>query len=160
MIRFDLIWAFDLWQQLEWALQLEFFVGDSVDCRKWLELNFFFLWEFSFTDTGSSQDNREGGNHLLFHSTISTCSQTFRYLFATLNVRWLSHIFNCNACIYQTGTWWDLPPYWITIWLIDDVMLIFACLLIDLILGFAAAIWLSSINYHPCITSKPTNQVC
>ena len=61
----------------------------------------------------------KGGDHLLFHSTTSTRSRTFRHLFATLHVRWLSHIFNRNACIYQTATRWDLPPYRITIWLID-----------------------------------------
>ena len=109
----------------------------------------------------------KGGDHLLFHSTISTCSRTFRHLFATLHVRWLSHIFNCNAFIYQTATRWDLPTYRITIWLIDDVMLIFVCLLVDLILVFVTAIWhernrwtRTRIDYHPCITSEPTNQVC
>ena len=67
----------------------------------------------------------KGRDHLLFQSTTSTRSRTFRHLFATLHVRWLSHIFNRNACIYQTATWWDLPPYQITILLIDDVVLIF-----------------------------------
>ena len=61
----------------------------------------------------------KGGDHLLFHSTTSTRSRTFRHLFATLHVRWLSHIFNRNACVYQTANRWDLPPYRITIWLID-----------------------------------------
>ena len=28
-------------------------------------------------------------------------------------------IFNRNVCVYQTATRWDLPPYRITIWLID-----------------------------------------
>ena len=46
------------------------------------------------------------------------------------------HIFNRTACIYQAATRWDLPPYRITIWLIDDVMLIFVCLLVYLIQGF------------------------
>ena len=78
----------------------------------------------------------KGGDHLLFHSTTSTRSRTFRHLFATLHVRWLSHIFNCTACIYQAATRWDLPPYRITIWLIDNVMLIFVCLLVDLIQCF------------------------
>ena len=67
----------------------------------------------------------EGGDHLLFHSTTSTRSRTFRHLFATLHVTWLSHIFNRIACIYQTATRWDLPPYRITIWLTDDVTLSF-----------------------------------
>ena len=61
----------------------------------------------------------KGGGHLLFRSTTSTRSRTLRYLFATLHVRWLSRIFNRNACVYQTATRWDLPPYRITIWLID-----------------------------------------
>ena len=77
----------------------------------------------------------KGGDHLLFHSTTSTRSCTFRHVFATLHVRWLSHIFNRNAWIYQTATR-DLPPYRITIWLTDNVVLIFVCLLVDLILGF------------------------
>ena len=67
----------------------------------------------------------KGGDHLLFHFTTSTRSQTFRHLFATLHVRWLSHIFNRTACIYQTATRWDLPPYRITIWLIDDLTVSF-----------------------------------
>ena len=70
----------------------------------------------------------KGGDHLLFLSTISTLSRTLRYLFATLHVRWLSHIFNRTACIYQAATRWDLPSYRITIWLIDDVTLVFVCL--------------------------------
>ena len=49
---------------------------------------------------------RKGGDHFLFHSTTVTRSQTFRHLFATLHVWWLSHIFNRNACIYQTATRW------------------------------------------------------
>ena len=63
----------------------------------------------------------KGGDLLLFHSTTSTRSRTFRHLFATLHVRWLSHIFNRTVCIYQTATWWDVPPYRITNWLIDDM---------------------------------------
>ena len=83
----------------------------------------------------------KGGHHLLFHSTTSTHSQIFRHLFATLHVRWLSHIFNRNARIYLTATLWDLPSYRVTIWLIDDVMLIFICLVINLILGFVVPTW-------------------
>ena len=51
-------------------------------------LEFFFLSGFSFTNTDDSQDSRgKGGDHLLFHSTTSTRSRTFRHLFATLHVR-------------------------------------------------------------------------
>ena len=102
---------------------------------------FFFLSEFSFTDTDNSQDSRGREGTILFHSTTSTRAQTFRHLFATLNVRWLSHIFNRNTCIYLSATRWDLPPYRITIWMIDDVILIFVCLHVELISGCATAIW-------------------
>ena len=97
---------------------------------------FFFLSGFSFTDTDNSQDSRGREGTILFHSTTSTHSRTSRNLFATLHVKWLSHIFNRNACIYQAATRWDLPTYRITIWLIDDVIVIFVCLLVELILGF------------------------
>ena len=102
---------------------------------------FFFPSGFSFTDTGNSQDCREREGTILFHSTTSNRSPTFRDLFATLPVRRLSHIFNRNACIYQTNTRWDLPLYRISIWLIDNVILIFVCLHVELIIGFVTAIW-------------------
>ena len=141
----------------------------SVVSAAWAGLTaiFLFLSGFSFKDTDDPQDiSGKGGDHLLFHSTTSTSSWTFRHLFATLHVRWLSHIFNRTACIYQTATRWDLQPYRITIWLIDDVTLSF-CLRDDLILAFllqqfeTGNRWIRTrINYHPCITSEPTNQVC
>ena len=127
---------------------------------------FFFLSRFYFTDIDDSQDSRgKGGNHLLFHSTTSTHSRTLRHLFTTFHMRWLSRIFNSNVCVYQTATRWDLPPYRIAIWLIDWWCNVF-CLLDELILGFCYNdfdmrnqwIW-TRINYHPCITSEPTNQV-
>ena len=66
-----------------------------------------------------TEQQGKGGDHFLFHSTTSTRSRTFRHLFATLHVRWLSHIFNRNACIYQTATRWDFPTlsnYHLTDW--------------------------------------------
>ena len=78
----------------------------------------------------------EGREHVLFLSATSTRSRIFRYLFATLHVRWLSRICNRIACNYQNATRWDLPPYRITIRLIDDTMLSSVCLLDDLVLGF------------------------
>ena len=101
----------------------------------------FFTSGFSFTDTDNSQDSRRREETILFHSTTSTRSRAFRNLFATLHVRWVSHIFNHNACIYQSATQWDLPPYRITIWLIDDETFIFVCLHVELILDFVTAIW-------------------
>ena len=59
------------------------------------------------------------GYHFLFHSSTSTHSRKFSYLFATLHVRWLSYIFNGNACIYQTGTrsyYTTLANYCMTHW--------------------------------------------
>ena len=94
---------------------------------------FFFSITVFFTDTDDSQDSREReGDHLLFHATTSTRSRTLRHLFATLHVRWLSRIFNRNACVYQTATRWVFPPYPCE-WLINDAM--FVCLLDELILG-------------------------
>ena len=109
--------------------------------KKVLSLHFFFYQGFFHGHWQLTGQRGKGGDHLLFYSTTSTRSRTFRHLFATFHVRWLSHIFNRNACIYQTATRWDLPPYRITIWLIDDVILIFVCLLVDLILGLVTAIW-------------------
>ena len=71
------------------------------------------------------------GDYFLFPSTTSTRSRTFRHLIVALQERWLSHVFNRTTCIYQI-----LPPYRITIWLIDDVKFVLVCLLGDLILGF------------------------
>ena len=109
-----------------------------------LMLRFFFLFYqgFFFTDADDLQDSRGREGTLLFYSTPSTRSRTFRHLFVTLDVKWLSRIFCRNACIYQTATRWYLPPYWITIWLIDWLIdwwcnvCLLVCLLDDLILDF------------------------
>ena len=126
--------------------------------------SFFFYQGFLHRHWRFTGQQEKGGDHLLFHSATSTRSRTLRHLLATLHVRWLSRIFNRNACVYQTATQWDLPPYRITIWLIDDAM--FVCLLDELILGFCYSdfdmgnrwIW-TRIDYHPCVTSEPTDQV-
>ena len=86
----------------------------------------FFLSGFSFTGTDNSQHSR-GREGTIFFSTLPL-PPAHEHSSATLHVRWLSHNFNCNACIYQTATRWDLPPYQITIWLTDDVDIDF-CLL-------------------------------
>ena len=87
--------------------------------------NFFSIWVFFHEHWRLTEKQGKGGDYLLFHSTTATRSQTFRHLFTTLLVRWLWHIFNRTACVYQTATRWDLPPYRITIWLTDDVTLSF-----------------------------------
>ena len=109
----------------------------------------------------------KGGDHFLFHSATFTRSPTFRHLFSTLHVKWISYIFNRNACIYQTATRWDfttLSNYHLIDWWCE------VC--------FSLLTWWfdtrfcygsldtgnrwprTCIDYHPCITSKPTNQVC
>ena len=80
---------------------------------------FFFYQGFLHRHWQFTGQQGKRGDHLLFHSTTSTRSRTLRHLFATLHVRWLSRIFNRNACVYQTATRWDLPPYRITIWVIN-----------------------------------------
>ena len=76
---------------------------------------FIFLSGFSFIDTDDSQYSR-GRKGTIFYSSRP---RTLRHLFAFLHVRWLSRIFNRNACVYQIATRWDLPPYRITIWVLD-----------------------------------------
>ena len=126
-----------------------------------LSIRVFFHRHWQFTG-----QQEKWGDHLLFHSTTSTHPWTLRHLLATLHVRWRSCIFSHNACVYQTGTQWDLPPYWSGIWLIY-----WWCNL------YLFTWWIDSTfllqwfdignqwiwtwrNYHPCITSELTNQVC
>ena len=125
---------------------------------------FFYIRVFFHGHWRLTGQQGKGGDHLLFHSTTPTRSRAFIHLFATLHVRWLSHIFNRTACIYQIAIRWDLPPYRITIWLID-VTLSF-CLFTwwfdssFLLQQFETGNrWIRTrIDYPPCITSKPTNQ--
>ena len=76
----------------------------------------------------------KGGNQLYF--SLSPARKHYSdILFATLDVRWVPQIFNRSACNSQTVTRWDMPPWGVTIWLIDDDMLISVCLVHDVILG-------------------------
>ena len=132
----------------------------------------FFLYQgFLFRHWRFTGQQRKGGGHLLFHSTTSTRSRTLRHLFATLHVRWLSPFFNRNASVYESVTRWnDLPPYRVTIWLIDWLIdwwynICLSTWLIDskfLLQRFDMGNWWiwTRIDYHICITSEPTNQVC
>ena len=128
--------------------------------------HFFFYQGFLSKTLTIHRTAGEGRGPFLFNSTTSTRSRTLRHLFATLHVRWLSRIFNRNACIYHTATQWDLTPSRITIWVIDwwcNVCLFTwwidtTFLLKRLDIG-NRWIWIR-IDYHPCITSEPTNQVC
>ena len=100
----------------------------------WLEmLKWFFLSGFLSRTLTIYRTAEEGMGHSfipLYHFHPVTNIQSF---ISTFHVRWLRCIFNCNACVYQAATRWDLPSYWFIIWFIDDVM--YVCILDDLILG-------------------------
>ena len=128
----------------------------------------FFLSGFSFTNTEDSQGSR-GRERSIFCSTLPlppAREQSDIYLQLCMWDEY--HIFLIATLVF-TRLLLDeiLTPYWITIWLIDDVKFVLVCLLDDLILGFcysnldAGNRWTRTrINYHPCFTSEPTNQVC
>ena len=63
---------------------------------------FFFLFRIFFHGYGRLTGQQgKGGDYFLFHSTTSTRSRLFRHLFATLHVRWLSHVFNRATFIHR-----------------------------------------------------------
>ena len=108
----------------------------DISCRV------FFLSGFSFTDTDNSQDNR-WREMTIFRSTLPLPPAHEQCLWDDYHIFLIALLVFTRLLldeIYQTATRWDLPPYRITIWLID-VMLIFVCLLVDLIIGFITAIW-------------------
>ena len=94
-----------------------FFV-ESVDIT-----SYYFLSGFSFTDTGDSQDSKGSEGTIffsLYHFQPLTNIQTSICNFAceiTMAYFWSHRLY------LPDSTRWDLPPYWITIWLIDDTML-------------------------------------
>ena len=95
----------------------------------------YILSVFSFTDTDDLWDGK-GREGTIFHSALPILPAHEHWdIYLQLHVRWLSRIFNRNACVYKTATRWDLPPYRTTIYcLIDDAM--FVCLLEEFILRF------------------------
>ena len=128
---------------------------------------FFFVSGFCFTDTDDSQDSRgrEGTNFYFILLLPPAHEHSDIYLQLCM---WDDyHIFLIVTLVF-TRLLLDkiLPHYRITIWLIDDVKLVLVCLLGDLILGFCYSSldtgnrWTRThIDYHPCITSEPTNQM-
>ena len=127
---------------------------------------FFFLSGLFFTDTDDSQDSRvrEG---TIFYSSLPL-SPAHKHSDIYLQFCMWDDIF-LTASLVFTRLLLDevLPPFRITIWLIDDVKFDLVCLLDDLILGFCYSNldtgnrWTRTrIDYHPCITRERTNQVC
>ena len=83
--------------------------------------NFFFYQGF-LSQTQTIHRTAGGREGTIFYSTLPLPT-AHKHRDIYLHVRWLSRIFNRNACAYQTATRWDLPPYRITIWLIDWLMM-------------------------------------
>ena len=131
---------------------------------------FFFYQDFFFTDTDDSQDSREMKGTIFYSILPFPHAHEHSDIYLQLRMWDDYHIFlivlNRTCCIYQTASRWDLPPSRITIWLIDDVILIFVCLLDDLILGYCYSnfdtgnrLTRTRISCHSFIKSEPTNQV-
>ena len=127
----------------------------------------FFLSECSFTDTDDSQDSG-GWEGTIFYSTLPLPpAHEYSDIYLQLCMWDDYHIFLIASHVF-TRLLLDeiLPPYWIAIWLIDDAKFVLVCLLDDLILGFCYSNldtgnrWTRThSDYHPCITSEPTNQL-
>ena len=128
---------------------------------------FFFLSGFSFKGADDSQDIR-GREGTIFYSTLPLPpahehSDTYLQL-----CMWDDYQVFLIATLVFTRLLLDEIYHLIELpfdWLIDDT--VFVCLLDELILGLCYSdfdignrwIW-TRIDYHPCITSGPTNQVC
>ena len=105
----------------------------SVFTRTKSPLSYFFAWEgtkkleshahcvrLGIYALAIHEKAREGRGPSFFLSNTSKHWQTFRQLFDTLHVRWLSRILNSTACNYQTTNRGELSTWKITIWLLDD----------------------------------------
>ena len=127
-----------------------------------------FLSRFSSTHTDDSQD-RIGRERTIFYFTLPLPpAHKHSDIYLQLCMWDGYHIFLIATLVF-TRLLLDenLPPYRITIWLIDDVKFVLVCLLDDSILGFCYSNldtgnrWTQThIDYYTCITSEPTNQVC
>ena len=89
--------------------------------------NFFSIRVFFHRHRRFTGQQGKGGNHLLFHSTTSTCSWALRHLFATLHVRWLSSIFNRNTCLpdYYSMRFTMFPNYHLIAWLMMQCLFVY-----------------------------------
>ena len=127
----------------------------------------YFLSGFSFTDTDDSQDSK-GREGTIFYSTLTLPPAHKHWDIYLQLCMWDDYHVFLIATLVFTRLLLDEIYHLIELpfdWLIDDAM--FVCLLDELILDFCCSdfdignqwIW-TCIDYHPCITSKPTNQVC
>ena len=125
----------DLGNKISVKLDIEGIFKNLFMCVCFFLFCFLFFVVFFFQDflSWTLMTHRAAGVWIFFLSSTHEHSDIY---FVTLHVRWLSCISNPTACIYQASTRWDSPPYQVTIWVIDNVMLIFVCLLVDLIQVF------------------------
>ena len=101
----------------------------------WCIWNIFFLSGFSFTDTDDSQDSR-GREGTIFYSSLPL-PPAHEHSDIYLQFRMWDDIFLIASLVFTRLLLDDvLPPYRITIWLIDNVKFALVCLPDDLILGF------------------------
>ena len=101
------------------------------------DVSFFFLSGFSFTDTAHSQDSR-GREGTIFYSTLSLpLAHEHSDIYLQLCTWDDYHIFLIAPLVF-TRLLPDEIYHLIELlfWVIDDTMLIFVCLLVDLIQGF------------------------
>ena len=91
---------------------------------KLVSIVFFFYQGFPHRHWRFTGQQGKGGNHHLFYSTTSTRSRTLRHLFATLHVKWLSRIFNRNACVCQTR-FTTLSNYHLSDWLMMQCLFVY-----------------------------------
>ena len=85
----------------------------------------------------------KGGDQLLFHSTTSARSRTFKHLFATLHVRWLSRILIAplvftRLLLNEISHLIELQFDWLTDWLMIQCLFIY---LMNWFKVFVTAIW-------------------
>ena len=72
----------------------------------------------------------KGGYLLLLHSSTCIRSRTFRHLFATLHMRWLSHTFSLHCLYlpdYYTMRFTTLSSYYLIGWWCDVNFCLFTC---------------------------------
>ena len=123
----------------------------TVNCSQWFCTTrgmscwsfffFLFLSGFCFTDTDDSQDSRRRDGTIFYSTLPLPPAHEHSDIYLQLRMWDDYHIFLIAALVF-TRLLLDeiLPPYRITIWLIDDVQIVLVCLLDDLILGFCYSI--------------------
>ena len=104
--------------------------------RKLLAAFIFLLSRFSFMDTNDSHDSRRREG-TIFYSTLQLPTvHEHSDIYLHLCMRDDYHIFLIAPLVFTGLLLHLIPPYRISIWLIDDAMSIFVCSLEDFILGF------------------------